>query len=601
MSKKLLKYSLAIVDWLDDLGYTHCFFVPGGNSMHLLDGARTKMQCIPFVHEMSATIAAEYFNETSKNGRAWVLLTAGPGLTHAVSGIVGAFLEGRSLLVLGGQVKTTDLATNGLRQRGIQEVNGVAIVEPICKRATRLERPVSEGKFKSIVNFQFDGKPGPVFIELCLDVQGQMVEIDSLRGGGSFRESSKKNEFDVLKKATEFISSALESSRRPIILVGGGVARGVSGLKNKLTEIGAPVMTTYNGADRVGSEFHLYFGRPNTWGMRYSNILLGQADLIIAFGSRLGLQQTGFNWQQFAPCAKVIQVDIDELELTKGHPKIEAGFVVDATECLMNIDSKSGDGYFKKWVTFCKEVKDLLPLSESANSCHPGFWNPYLFLENLSAISSAEDVIIPCSSGGAFTTFFQAFENKEGQLVVSNKSLASMGYGLAGAIGATISNPARRVLLIEGDGGFSQNLQELATVSVRRPNLKIFLFCNDGYASIRMTQKNYFDGAYLGCDINTGLGFPDWHALSAAYGLKCSNLSEDDFKSQDFIQLMNSPEPHVFIVPIHPEQTYFPKISSRISDSGSMESEPLWSISPKLPSDVAAKVFSILVKEDKVL
>lgn len=131
---KLVKYSIAVVDWLVELGYTHCFFVPGGNSMHLLDGARMKMQCVPFVHEMSATIAAEYFNETTKGGRAWVLLTAGPGLTHSLSGMAGAFLESRSLLVLGGQVKTSDLATNGLRQRGIQEINGVAIVAPICKK-----------------------------------------------------------------------------------------------------------------------------------------------------------------------------------------------------------------------------------------------------------------------------------------------------------------------------------------------------------------------------------------------------------------------------------------------------------------------------------
>ena len=591
MAKKLLKYSLAIVDWLADLGYTHCFFVPGGNSMHLLDGARTKMQCIPFVHEMSATIAAEYFNETSKSERAWVLLTAGPGLTHAVSGIAGAFLEGRSLLILGGQVKTSDLATNGVRQRGIQEVNGVAIVEPICKKAIRLERTISEEKFKSIVNFQFDGKPGPVFIELCLDVQGQLFDLNRFESGDSFRESPKENRFDVLEEAKELISSALKSSSRPIILIGGGVNRGVSGLKNKLLEISAPVMTTYNGADRVGSDFHLYFGRPNTWGMRYSNILLGQADLIVALGTRLGLQQTGFNWQRFAPSAKIIQVDIDELELAKGHPKIEAGFSVDATDCLLGIEARYGNNRFDKWVIFCKEVKKLLPLNEKVNSHHPGYWSPYSFLEKLSTISLWDDVIIPCSSGGAFTAFFQTFGNKEGQLIVSNKSLASMGYGLAGAIGATIAYPNRRVMLIEGDGGFSQNLQELATVSVRKPNLKIFLLCNDGYASIRMTQKNYFDGAYLGCDINTGLGFPDWHALSTAYGIKCSNLYEEDFSTQNFVQLMDSVEPHIFIVNLHPEQTFFPKISSRISASGGMESEPLWGISPKLPPDLAAKVF----------
>ena len=473
---KLVKYSIAVVDWLVELGYTHCFFVPGGNSMHLLDGARTKMQCVPFVHEMSATIAAEYFNETTKSGRAWVLLTAGPGLTHSLSGMAGAFLEGRSLLVLGGQVKTSDLATNGLRQRGIQEINGVAIVAPICKKAIRLERPISEANFKSIVNLQFGGKPGPVFIELCLDVQGALIQLDNLVSEASSQKSDVESEFDALGAAKKLISRAIENSSRPVFLVGGGVARGVSGLKEKLIEIGAPVMTTYNGADRIGSEFDLYFGRPNTWGMRYSNILLSQADLVVALGTRLGLQQTGFNWQQFSPSARIIQVDIDDLELTKGHPKIEAGFSVDATDCLLGIEVRYASNRFDKWVSFCQEVKELLPLNENVNSQHPGFWNPYNFLEKLSEVSRSEDVVIPCSSGGAFTAFFQAFENKEGQLIVSNKSLASMGYGLAGAIGATIANPDKRVLLIEGDGGFSQNLQELATVSVLKPNLKMFLF-----------------------------------------------------------------------------------------------------------------------------
>ena len=588
---KLVKYSIAVVDWLVELGYTHCFFVPGGNSMHLLDGARTKMQCVPFVHEMSATIAAEYFNETTKDGRAWVLLTAGPGLTHSLSGMAGAFLEGRSLLVLGGQVKTSDLATNGLRQRGIQEINGVAIVAPISKKAIRLEQPISEATFKSVVNLQFGGKPGPVFIELCLDVQGALVQLDNLESEASCQKSNTESKFNALSAAKELISRALENSRRPVLLIGGGVARGVSGLKEKLIEIGAPVMTTYNGADRIGSEFDLYFGRPNTWGMRYSNILLSQADLIVALGTRLGLQQTGFNWQQFAPSARIIQVDIDDLELTKGHPKIEVGFSADATDCLLGIEARLGNGRFDEWVSFCKGVKALLPLNEDVNSQHPGFWNPYHFLEKLSEVSRGADVVIPCSSGGAFTAFFQGFKNKEGQLIVSNKSLASMGYGLAGAIGATIANPDKRVILIEGDGGFSQNLQELATVSVLKPNLKMFLFSNEGYASIRMTQKNYFDGAYLGCDTNTGLGFPDWHTLASAYGIGCSSLSEDDFSSQSFTQLIDSAVPHLFVVKLHPEQTFLPKISSQISEHGGMESEALWDISPKLHPYLAARVF----------
>ena len=589
------KYSATIVGWLKDLGYTHCFFVPGGNSMHLLDGARSKMKCVSFVHEMSATIAAEYFNESSKLEKAWVLLTAGPGLTHAVSGIAGAFLEGRELLVLGGQVKSSDLATGDIRQRGIQEIDGVSIVKTISKTAKRLEKPVDETTFKSLVESQYDGKPGPVFIEVCLDVQGANVELKADRSNET--KEIRNRRFHDVRTAAATISELIQTSRRPVILIGGGVRRNEAGLIPKLIELGIPVMTTYNGADRVGSEFPLYFGRPNTWGMRYSNILAGQADLIVSFGSRLGLQQTGFNWESFAPKAKIVQVEIDKSEIEKGHPKIHQGFNVDATDCLMGIELSRERLKIDEWLNFSSLVKRYLPLSEEVNSSHEGFWNPYDFMIELSKLSTNEDVVIPCSSGGSFTSFYQSFENKQGQIIISNKSLASMGYGLAGAIGASIANIDKKTILVEGDGGFAQNLQELATISVIRPKIKIFLMCNEGYASIRMTQRNYFDGAYLGCDTKSGLGFPSWQKLAEAYEIGSTNLSHEQLTSADFEHNFNSDDPHIFFIRVHPEQTFYPKISSRINENGGMESEPLWAISPQLPPQLSEIVFKYLKKE----
>jgi acetolactate synthase-1/2/3 large subunit len=589
------KYSATIVGWLKDLGYTHCFFVPGGNSMHLLDGARSKMKCVSFVHEMSATIAAEYFNESSKLEKAWVLLTAGPGLTHAVSGIAGAFLEGRELLVLGGQVKSSDLATGDIRQRGIQEIDGVSIVKTISKTAKRLEKPVDETTFKSLVESQYDGKPGPVFIEVCLDVQGANVELKADRSNET--KEIRNRRFHDVRTAAATISELIQTSRRPVILIGGGVRRNEAGLIPKLIELGIPVMTTYNGADRVGSEFPLYFGRPNTWGMRYSNIVAGQADLIVSFGSRLGLQQTGFNWESFAPKAKIVQVEIDKSEIEKGHPKIHQGFNVDATDCLMGIELSRERLKIDEWLNFSSLVKRYLPLSEEVNSSHEGFWNPYDFMIELSKLSTNEDVVIPCSSGGSFTSFYQSFENKQGQIIISNKSLASMGYGLAGAIGASIANIDKKTILVEGDGGFAQNLQELATISVIRPKIKIFLMCNEGYASIRMTQRNYFDGAYLGCDTKSGLGFPSWQKLAEAYEIGSTNLSHEQLTSADFEHNFNSDDPHIFFIRVHPEQTFYPKISSRINENGGMESEPLWAISPQLPPQLSEIVFKYLKKE----
>jgi acetolactate synthase-1/2/3 large subunit len=202
----------------------------------------------------------------------------------------------------------------------------------------------------------------------------------------------------------------------------------------------------------------------------------------------------------------------------------------------------------------------------------------------------SHDIVIPCSSGGANSVTMQVLSQKYGQIVICNKGLASMGYGLGGAIGASLAHPGRRALLIEGDGGFAQNLQDLATVVVNRLPIKIFIFANNGYGSIRTTQKNYFDGAYLGCDTETGLGFPDWKLLFRAYGIRSIEIDEAWATNSEVKDLLSANEPVAFVVPIDPEQTYWPKIASRILPNGSMQSNPLHEMTPPLPDAILNSV-----------
>ncbi|MFM9002426.1 MAG: thiamine pyrophosphate-binding protein [Acidimicrobiaceae bacterium] len=576
-----------IVGWLRDLGYTHCFFVSGGNSMHLLNAARQKMVCVPVVHEVSAGIAAEYFNESNlSKGKAFVLVTAGPGLTNLVTALAGAYLESRELLVLGGQVKSSDLANRGLRQRGIQEVDGVAIAKAVAKSVKRIERPIAKSDFLSLVNSGSTGRKGPVFLEVCLDAQGAPAQIEE----GNTVIESKADFFsgEVDEKSVDVILDLLAKSERPVFLIGGGISRNqFKSLIPEVDRLGVPVMTTWNAADRLGSNHRLYFGRPNTWGQRSSNLILQNADLVIAVGTRLGLQQTGFNWAEFVPNGDVVQVDIDRTELEKGHPKISLAICAEGNDLLQQLlKRESSRPSWSKWVNFAKKIRDQIPLSEEVNGHFPGFLNPYDFALQLSDLCESGDTVVPCSSGGGFTVMMQAFNQKQGQVIITNKGLASMGYGLAGAIGAGLADQSRRTVLVEGDGGFSQNLQELATVDVQKLNLKIFIFANNGYASIRMTQKNYFDGAYLGCDVESGLGFPDWQVLAKAFGIRSLTLGEDFATNENFLSEWNSAEACLFVVPIHPEQTYFPKISSQVTASGGMQSAPLHKVSPPLADEV---------------
>jgi len=580
-----------IVVWLQELGYSHCFFVSGGNSMHLLNAARQRMKCVPVVHEVSAGIAAEYFNESNLSGsKAFVLVTAGPGLTNLVTSLAGAFLESRELLVIGGQVKSSDLATNGLRQRGIQEVDGVAIAAPVTKQVKRIEEPISKPEFFSIVQESSTGRMGPVFLEICLDAQGAPVEsLDKSK-------YSPENKLPLVRNGDanqiQELINRLEKSERPILLLGGGLSRkDCLSLIPLFEQAGIPVMTTWNAADRFDSAHHLYFGRPNTWGQRSSNMILQSADLVIAAGTRLSIQQTGFNWTEFVPNGDVVHIDIDQTELDKGHPNTALAICADAYQVLRQLfDAKTKASRWFQWITTARKVRESLPLSEAANGEYHGFLNPFEFAATLSELCTKNDTVIPCSSGGAFTVMMQAFNQRSGQVIITNKGLASMGYGLAGSIGAAIADRSRRTVLVEGDGGFSQNLQELATVSVQSLNLKIFIFANNGYASIRMTQKNYFDGAYLGCDIESGLGFPDWQILARAFKINSMTLSQEFATDKDFLKSWNNNQACLYVVPIHPEQTYFPKISSQVTATGGMESAPLHKMTPPLPRDVTARL-----------
>ena len=579
-----MRYSDLLADWLQDLGYTHCFFVAGGNIMHLLASISERFTCIPVVHEVTAGIATEYFNESSTKGRAFALVTAGPGLTNIVTAISGAWLESRELLVIGGQVKTEDLSRGALRQRGIQEINGVDIVKPITVQSVLMDRILGKAEFSRIVRAGSTDRKGPIFIEISLDIQGRDVVPETLVMPVTTSLDTSLPE--ITREQVAQLILDIRSASRPILLIGGGVHREMTHrLYDAFNKMGVPIMTTWNGADRISADHPLYFGRPNTWGQRYSNILLQQSDLLIALGTRLGMQQTGFNWQEFIPVGRVVQVDCDKSELEKGHPKVDIPLHGDANTVIEQLAAADlGDHH--EWVGYCRMVKEELPLVEAINKTREGYVSPYLFVQKLSGLCGNDDIVVPCSSGSAFTVMMQIFGQKRGQTIVTNKGLASMGYGLGGAIGAALAHLDRRVVLVEGDGGFSQNLQELGTVSINQLNLKIFIFDDNGYASIRMTQRNYFSGSYVGCDLKTGLGLPNWIKLFDAYDIPVICINSEFEMNDKFIEIFNQHGPAGFIVAVDPNQTYFPKITSRMTKDGGMESNPLHRMSPDISDDL---------------
>lgn len=589
-----VKYSDLMAKWLVEAGYSKCFSLGGGNIMHLVESVSRAMQVIPVVHEVAAGIATEYFNHTGNGQRAFALVTTGPGLTNIITALAGAYMESRELLVIGGQVKTADLCHGEIRQRGIQEVEGARLVESVTKKSVRLDAPISRSAFLALVKISWQARKGPVFIEMPLDIQGRMVDPVE------FEDACDACALPALPVLDEVRFTALverfRQAKRPVLLLGGGVSFGTAQSigSHGYAHMGAPIMTTWNGADRIGSDHPLYFGRPNTWGQRYSNLLIQQADFVLALGTRLGMQQSGFNWQQFVPLGEIIQVDLDPAELEKGHPTVAQAWCVDADDLLLRL-SHEALGEHGEWISFCKEVKAGLPLVEQGvNVTGEGYLSPYVFFDEISRLSRPDDVLIPCSSGGAFTCSYQSISQKFGQYYVTDKSLASMGYGLSGSIGAALANPGKRTILIEGDGGFAQNLQEIGTAVINRLNLKMFVFDDQGYASIRMTQRSYFGGRYVGCDTKTGLGLPDWEKLFPAYDVPVLRLRPGFERDPEFLRLFELDGCAAFLVTVDPEQTYFPKITSRVRADGGMESNPLHRMTPDLSEQQYARFASYL-------
>lgn len=578
---ELRKYADQFMDWLVEDGYTHCFFVGGGNVMHLLEAASTRFKCIAVVHEVTAGIAVDYFNESANGSeRAFALVTAGPGLTNIVTAIGGAWLESRELLVVGGQAKVSDLSRNRVRQIGHQEINGVGICRDITVASLLADRRLEKYEVLQVTQRTRRDRKGPAFIEMCIDVSAMPPLPNNSRNIPKFVDFPAPSNSDIDK-----LEVLLKNSKRPIVLLGAGVDRKKSQeTVQKLIKLGIPIATTWNGFDRVPYDYEFYCGRPNTYGMRWANILIQQADLLIALGTRLGVQQVGFAADKFVPIGKIVQVDIDQNEIEKGFPKIDLPIVADANVVASKLVSifERLEIDLKEWQSFINSTRTALQGPDKANIASGDHIELHDFLWQLSDLLDKNDLIASCSSGGSFNAMMQVFKNKSGQIAISSKGSASMGYGLPGAIGMAFSNKSKRTILVEGDGGFAQNLQDLGTVANNKLNIKMFIASNQGYASIRTTQKSYFQGNYLGCDSKTGLGLPEWEKIFSAYQIPSLTINKNNLDFNEIVQIIKANGPQAFILDLDPEQLYFPKLTSKVLHDGRMESNPIHLMSPPL-------------------
>lgn len=585
-----MKYSDALAECLKDAGYTTVFFVSGGNIMHLIESFSSRFKMIPVLHEVSAVLATDYFNETSPNHKekALALVTLGPGVTNTVSGIASAYVDSREVLLIGGQVKSTDMKTEFDRQNGLQEIHGEQIMRSITKKSVVMSDMLNLSEFYEIISHSWSGRKGPVYVEICLDVQGRSYihPIEAAVQPGKAENSSERT--DEEENAILEILQRLASAHRPIILVGGGFTRELSPMLQEFSlEFGIPVATSWNGADRFSADSNYYAGRPNMFGQRWANIFIQQADFILVLGSSLGIQQTGFNVEGFAKNAVIAQIDIDPQSLINPALLNLKGFQGDVNSwfpkmysCSSEVDWDLRVNSRKEWLAFLFELRTEFPVVEKATKLFDKT-NPFQVIYDLSLMAPRDTSIVSCSSGGTYTSFMQTFQNKSGQIVISSKGMGSMGVGLPGAIGVACATN-NEVWLFEGDGGFAQNLQELGTVAANNLNLKIFVFSNHGYSSIRSTQKRYFNGNYVGCDLETGLGLPNLRKIAEAFDISYLEIPHGGFNLSEVLNEISSTRALLVEIFLDVDQVYLPKIDSRVLSDGGMESNPLHIMSPEI-------------------
>lgn len=576
-----------IAVWLEELGYTHCFTVAGGNSMHLTSAAAERFVVVPFTHEVSAGIAAEYFNHLSSQDKAFVLVTTGPGITNLATSVAGAWLESRPLLVLAGAVKSQDLRGNlSLRQRGIQELSGGELFDGFSKSHALYSRPVEASRFKNVVNQGVEGRKGPVVVEVCLDAQamwGLPAQTPQPSGAPSLSRD-KGTRPELVESLGAEVLCRLEEAKRPVMLIGGGVDRAtVRFLQNSLVDLGVPILLTWNAADYLSAEHSMNFGRPDNWGQRAANMILQQADFVLALGSRLGLQQTGFNWQNFVPHGKVWSVNLDRAELEKGHPAIERGVEEDSTKLLVALCAEStGQQSHIDWIQYCSDVARRFRPELENPDVSPGFVRPSFLVQQLAEFAPMDSLMVASSSGTAEIAMMQNIELRGEQRLVVNSGLASMGYGLPGAIGAALAQPSKQVVCFEGDGSLAQSLSEFPMIAARNLAIKIFVLSNSGYSSIRSTQQRFMSSNYVGCDATTGLHLPDWGPLAEAFGLAFSRCSDEGNLPALVRETFQRAGPEVIEIIADPTGVLFPKVSSQLHNDGHLTSNALHEMTPPI-------------------
>lgn len=588
----MIKVSDYIARYFFDKGVRKAFMVTGGGAMHLNDSIARVVPYDVFFHhhEQACAIAAEgLYRSCGEIGL--VNVTTGPGGLNTMTGLMGQWTDSVPAVYVSGQVKFETTVAScpelGLRQLGDQEVDIVPIVRNLVKYAVSLMDPLSvRTELDKAWHAATTGRKGPVWIDVPMNVQGAMVDEGALRGWDCQAAAAR----DVAVPYTDVVA-ALRDAQRPAIVAGHGIrlAGVIREAKELLSLVGAPVLSTFNGFDLIASDDPLYAGRIGTLGSRGGNLTLQNADLVLILGSRNNIRQVSYNWENFAHRARRIVVDIDPAELAKPLVKPSLAILADLADfipgLLAAVRSSSWAGRHSEWLAWAKARCARYPVVEPRRFEGDGLIDPYAFVDTFTRRLEPGELVV-AGNGTACVVLFQAGFVKDGQRMFWNSGCASMGYDLPAAIGAARSGK-KRVWCLAGDGSIQMNLQELAVIAFHCLPVKVVYLDNQGYASIRQMQSNFF-GLEYGCSTRSGLGFPSVEKLAAAYGIPYYRSESLLGVEGTMKKVVDANGPAIWEVKLITDYSFEPKVTSARLPNGQMMAKPLEDMYPFLtPAELA--------------
>ena len=585
-----------VADFLVENGVDTVFSVVGGGAMHLNDalGHKDGLQVYYCHHEQACAMAAESYARLT--GRiAAICVTSGPGGTNAITGVLGGWLDSIPMFVISGQVKRATTIRSvpelPLRQLGDQEFDIVSCIGCMTKYAAVVSEPedISYHLTRAFSVAQA-GRPGPVWLDVPLDVQAAQIDPAALRRYDPAEDAGGLPPRFPDRKAAEILAR-IAAAKRPVVFAGGGVrtAHAHDEFMRLIDRLGIPVVTAWNAHDALYDAHPLYCGRPGSMGTRGGNFVVQNADLLLVLGSRLNVRQISYNWESFARHAYTIVVDIDAAELKKPTLRVDMPVhadVKDVMERLLAQPAPEASGAHSAWLAWCRQTDAKYPAALPEYFEQDAPINPYAFMRRLGE-RLAEGEIVVTGNGSACVCSFQAMPIKPGQRLYTNSGCASMGYGTPAAMGAAFAmrGEGKRVVCLDGDGSFQMNLQEMMTIVYHRLPVKLFYLNNNGYHSIRQTQTNSFQPPMVGVSPENGVGMPEIRRIAEAYGMPYYRV--DRLSAMDAVvdAALAAEGPALIEVLLDPAQFFAPKLSSKAQPDGTIASPPIEDMYPFLPRE----------------